>query len=97
MTFKVNSNDRLRVKDLACKLHDNDVRVWVKLDMTDISNILKLNPFSLYHDEKDKLFQKVIKELTRYHYVECEPYRRILDVLGYDPKEENRSLKSCED
>ena len=38
MTFKVNSNDRLRVKDLACKLHDNDVRVWVKLDMTDISN-----------------------------------------------------------
>ena len=38
MKFKVDSNDRLRVKELASKLFLNDVRVWVKLDMTDISN-----------------------------------------------------------
>ena len=38
MTFKVNSNDRIRVEDLAGWLRAHDVRVWVKLDMTDISN-----------------------------------------------------------
>jgi hypothetical protein len=38
MTFKVNSNDWDRVEDLASKLLDNNVRVSVKIDMSDMSN-----------------------------------------------------------
>ena len=36
--FKVNDNDKQRVLVLTKRLHDNDVDIWLKLDMTDMSN-----------------------------------------------------------
>ena len=36
--FKVNDNDKQRVLALTKRLHDNDVDIWVKLHMDDISN-----------------------------------------------------------
>ena len=38
MKFKVDSNDWGRVEDLASKLLNNNVRVSVKIDMSDMSN-----------------------------------------------------------
>ena len=36
--FKVNDIDRQRVLVLTKRLHDNDIDVWVRLDLSDISN-----------------------------------------------------------
>lgn len=51
----------------------------------DINDILsRTEPYSLPREEKHRLLDSRLQELTRIHYNECEPYRRILDAAGVD-------------
>jgi phenylacetate-coenzyme A ligase PaaK-like adenylate-forming protein len=53
--------------------------------MFDITSIINISPFSLAKKEKNTLYADVLYELTKYHYANCAGYRKILDVLGFDP------------
>lgn len=51
----------------------------------DLNSINDIPPFSLAKKEKDALYVDVLYKLTKHHYENCAPYRKILDVLGFDP------------
>jgi phenylacetate-coenzyme A ligase PaaK-like adenylate-forming protein len=51
----------------------------------DINNLINIAPFSLGLQEKIALFDDAINDLTKHHFDNCSQYRKILDVLGYDP------------
>ena len=51
----------------------------------DLNSINEIPPFSLAKKEKDALYVDVLYKLTKHHYENCSPYRKILDVLGFDP------------
>ena len=53
--------------------------------MLDFDNIVSIDPFSLSKQRKRELFSDVLAELTIHHYNNCPEYRRILDVLSFDP------------
>ena len=53
--------------------------------MFDLNSIIDIPPFSLTKLEKDALYADVLYELTKHHYANCAQYRKILDVLGFDP------------
>ena len=53
--------------------------------MFDITSIINISPFSLAKKEKNTLYADVLYELTKHHYANCARYRKILDVLGFDP------------
>ena len=53
--------------------------------MFDITSIIDISPFSLAKKEKNALYADVLYELTKHHYANCARYRKILDVLGFDP------------
>ncbi len=46
--------------------------------------ILTIEPYSLNKDDKKELLNKRLSELTRYHYENCDEYRRMLDAFHYD-------------
>ena len=50
----------------------------------DINGILETEPYSLAREDKRRLLDARLHELTRWHYSKCEPYRRILDALDVD-------------
>ena len=50
----------------------------------DINSILERSPYSLGREEKRKLLNVRLRELTQLHYEKCEPYRRIIDAAGVD-------------
>ena len=58
--------------------------------MVDLANVLAKPPFSIKKQEKAALFQDVMQELTGHHYRKCDAYRKMLDVLGYQPDGANR-------
>lgn len=51
----------------------------------EINEILNIQPYSLNKSEKEKLFSSFLTDLSRYHYVNCEPYQRIMDSIGFAP------------
>lgn len=53
--------------------------------MVDINTILEQAPYSLNREEKSRLMNQVIRELTGYHAERCEAYRKILFSLGLNP------------
>ena len=53
--------------------------------MFDLNSIIDIPPFSLAKQEKDALYADVFYELTKHHYANCAQYRKILNVLGFDP------------
>ncbi len=57
-------------------------QVTAVFDLNDINDI---PPFSLAKQEKDALYADVLFTLTKHHFANCTPYRKILDVLGFDP------------
>jgi len=57
-------------------------QVTAVFDLNDINDI---PPFSLAKKEKDAFYVDVLYKLTKHHYKNCAPYRKILDVLGFDP------------
>ena len=46
--------------------------------------LLNTSPFSLNKANKTKFYDDCFKELTRYHYENCLPYKKMLDSLGFD-------------
>lgn len=61
--------------------------------MFNLKDIIDIPPFSLAHQEKMELYIKSLSDLTQYHYEKCPQYRKILDVLGYNPS----SITTIED
>ena len=51
----------------------------------DLSSVIDIPPFSLGKHEKYVLYIDVLYELTKHHFANCTQYRKILDVLGFDP------------
>jgi len=58
-----------------------------------LTDIIDTQPFSLEHQEKVALYVHALSDLTKYHYARCFQYKRILDMLGFDPGQ----VKSVED
>lgn len=50
----------------------------------DINDILNIEPYSLDKEQKRSLLNDRLRELTRYHYQHCEPYKRMMDAVGLD-------------
>lgn len=46
------------------------------------SELLNIPPFSLNKEEKESFLIKNLKELSRFHYINCEKYRNIIDKMG---------------
>ncbi len=42
-------------------------------------------PFSLGKADKEKLLSPFLTALSRHHYHNCEPYRKMMDGIGFDP------------
>ena len=53
--------------------------------MFDLKSIINIPPFSLAKQEKDEFYADFLYELTKHHYANCDQYRRILNVLCFDP------------
>ena len=54
--------------------------------MFDLRSIINLNPYSLKKDEKNALYNEAVNDLTTFHYENCLKYKKILDLLGFNPK-----------
>jgi phenylacetate-coenzyme A ligase PaaK-like adenylate-forming protein len=50
-----------------------------------LTDIVDTPPFGLARVQKDALYRRALGDLTRRHYESCAHYRRILDVLAYEP------------
>ncbi len=50
-------------------------------------DIVKIQPYSLEKEEKEKLLSERLIELTRIHVEKCPEYRNMLDALGFDVDE----------
>jgi phenylacetate-coenzyme A ligase PaaK-like adenylate-forming protein len=45
-------------------------------------DILNIDPYSLDKKSKRQLLNEQLQNLTRYHYEQCEPYRKMMDAVG---------------
>ena len=70
-----------RVRSCIRYLSDSRARIA----MFDLNSIINILPFSLSKSEKTDLYSDALYELTKYHYANCLPYHKILDMLGFDP------------
>lgn len=52
--------------------------------MFDLDNIINIAPYSLVQSVKEALYGDVLTILTRHHYENCMPYRKVLDALGFN-------------
>ncbi len=52
--------------------------------MFEFEEKLDVPPFSLKHEDKLSFFSRDLYELTKHHYHNCLPYKKILDILRYD-------------
>lgn len=50
----------------------------------DINEILEIAPYSLSKEEKHKLLNERLQELTHKHYENCPEYRQMMDAAGLD-------------
>ena len=50
----------------------------------DIQEILNIEPYSLDKEKKRSMLNARLRELTRMHYANCEPYKRMMDAVGLD-------------
>ena len=47
-------------------------------------DLFELEPYSLEREDKHRVLDEMLLSLTRHHYANCEPYRRMLDARGVD-------------
>ena len=52
--------------------------------MANLVNLMEISAFSLPQTVKDRLLSEVLRPLTSFHYSNCSPYRKMLDMLEYD-------------
>lgn len=50
----------------------------------DINEILEIKPYSLSREQKHKMLNERLQELTRKHYEECPSYKAMMDAWGID-------------
>jgi phenylacetate-coenzyme A ligase PaaK-like adenylate-forming protein len=55
----------------------------------EIDEILNTPPYSLNKENKHQMLNKVLSDLTLYHYAHCMLYKKMLDAIGYRPTEIN--------
>lgn len=55
-----------------------------------LTDIMDTQPFSLAHQEKAELYLQALSDLTKRHYARCVQYKRLLDVLGFEPDQVSR-------
>jgi phenylacetate-coenzyme A ligase PaaK-like adenylate-forming protein len=53
-----------------------------------ITALPDIPPYSLRKAEKEKLLDESLNRLTRHHYAQCLPYRKMMDAIGFDPGKE---------
>ncbi len=58
--------------------------------MSVIDDLLSESPFSLSKDEKRSLYDKEIGKLTKNSYDNCSSYKKILDILNFDPNAKHK-------
>ncbi|MDY6954258.1 MAG: acyl-protein synthetase, partial [Thermodesulfobacteriota bacterium] len=54
-----------------------------------LNELMDRSPFSLRKQDKSHLYARGLSELTRHHYRQCAPYRRIVDSFDYDVNAEH--------
>lgn len=52
--------------------------------MTKLDNLLTIEPYSLKHDEKTRILNEILKELSIFHSENCQEYSNILNTLKYN-------------
>ena len=62
--------------------------------MSAIEELLPESPFSLSKSEKWELYTNELERLTLNAYENCAEYRKILDIMGFDPRGEHFLGKS---
>ena len=55
-----------------------------------LTGILDEPPYGLERARKETIFSRELGELTRRHYAGCPEYKKILDVMGFDPNRMTR-------
>lgn len=50
----------------------------------DINEILNIEPYGLDMEQKRGMLNTKLRELTKWHYANCEPYKRMMDAVGLD-------------
>ena len=50
----------------------------------DIQETLNIEPYSLDKEQKRSMLNARLRELTKWHYANCEPYKRMMDAVGLD-------------
>lgn len=61
----------------------------------EINEILEISPYSLSKDQKRELLNNRLHELTRKHYEQCLPYRRMMDAMELDSRLRKAPIPSC--
>ena len=49
-----------------------------------LEELLEIAPYSLGKEDKHKVLDEYLVNLTKYHYEHCEEYRKMLDGTGFD-------------
>jgi phenylacetate-coenzyme A ligase PaaK-like adenylate-forming protein len=58
----------------------------MRLEMNfSFDEIYNIEPYKLNHSSKQELHRNILNELTRYHYEHCSEYKKIVQILNYDP------------
>ncbi len=55
--------------------------------MMEYREILEIPPYSMDKKEKELYLTTYLSDLTKYHYVNCREYQKILDAVGFDVEE----------
>ena len=53
-----------------------------------IIDILNVSPYSLRKNEKEKVLNSFLNQLSRHHYTNCRPFTKMMDGIGYDSSKE---------
>jgi phenylacetate-coenzyme A ligase PaaK-like adenylate-forming protein len=59
----------------------------------EITDILNISPYSLSKNEKEKILNSILNQLSRHHYNCSEPFKRMMNAIGYDFEKEYKYLK----
>ena len=52
----------------------------------ELSEVVKIPPYSLSKKEKESIHVDLLSDLIRHHYHCCGPYKRYLDAIKFDPQ-----------
>ena len=58
--------------------------------MYDLTKLLTLKPYSLEKSKKGEIFIEAVNHLTNFHYDHCLEYKNFLDILNFNPNNQNK-------